>query len=125
LLFASVLNRIGAYRGVAQPGAPDWARTWIQQLRATSVVNILDGETPAYFFWPEEIVALLADAGLTVERLYGCKGVGSHLHEEDLLALMDDPIVWPIWRAALLETWDHPSVAGSTRHMLAIARRDA
>jgi SAM-dependent methyltransferase len=99
LLFVSVTNRIGAYRGVVQWWSPDWARTWIQDLRTTGITD-RDDETPWYLFLPEELE-----------------------QEEMLLAVMDDPVVWPIWRDVLLETCDHPNVAGSTRNMLAVARR--
>jgi len=58
-----------------------------------------------------------------VERLIGCQGLGAHLQEEHLLALMADPQRWPVWRELLLATCDRPDVVGVSSHLLAVARR--
>jgi SAM-dependent methyltransferase len=119
-LLVSVMNRLGAYRTVVQ-----WADSWPQffpHLPETGRATLAMG-APAYYFLPEEFVALLGTAGLAVERLYGCSGIGAHLHEERLAALLDDPHRWPIWREVLLATCDHPNVAGVSNHLLAVARR--
>jgi SAM-dependent methyltransferase len=121
LLFISVMNRLGAYRGVIQwPGCYEQA---FPHLPKTGMTTIGPGKAPAYFFLPEEFVSDLGDAGLTIERLYGCQGLGAHLQEENLRALMDDPERWPTWRDVLLATCDHPNVVGVSNHLLAVARR--
>jgi hypothetical protein len=66
---------------------------------------------------------MLAEAGLTVERMYGAEGIGAHLQEDYLLAAMDNPEVWPMWRDMLLKTADYPCVVGVSRSLLAVARR--
>ena len=78
---------------------------------------------PHYSFWSEDLVRLLADSGLTLERLYGTNGIGAHIQEENLLTLMADPVRWPIWRDALLATCDRPDIVGVSRLLLAVARR--
>ena len=70
-----------------------------------------------------DVVELLTGAGLTVVALYGSEGIGSHLQEDRLLALMEDRDVWPRWRDILLKTANHPGVIGSSRSLLAVARR--
>ena len=58
-----------------------------------------------------------------MERLYGCGGLGAHMHEERLASLMDDQERWTLWRRVLLATCDHPNVVGVSNRVLAIARR--
>ncbi len=70
-------------------------------------------------------MASLTAAGLSVTRLYGCSGLGAHLQEDHLVALMDDPERWPAWREQLLATADHPTIVGASNHLLAVAHREA
>jgi SAM-dependent methyltransferase len=115
----SVMNRLGALRTVVQ-----WADSWslVYPHMARSGETTLASGAPAYAFMPEELVALLEEAGLRLERLYGCGGIGAHLHEERLAALMADPERWALWREMLLATCDHPNVVGVSNHLLAVAR---
>ena len=121
LLFISVMNRLGAYRSVVQ-----WPGCFAQafpRLPETGITEIGPGAAPTYCFLPGEFVDTLQAAGLSIERLYGCQGLGAHLQEEHLRALMDDPQRWPAWRDVLLATCDHPNVVGVSNHLLAVARR--
>ena len=122
LLFLNALNYIGALRAVAQWWPDERTIEIFHELYAGQTTDIVDG-APAYFFYPEEFVELLTGAGLTVVALYGAEGIGSHLQEEHLLALIEDRNVWPKWRDVLLKTADHPSVIGCSRSLLAVARR--
>jgi SAM-dependent methyltransferase len=121
-LFISGLSYIGAFRAVVQWWPDAQTIQIFHRLREHRTLDA-DDDAPWYFFYPEEFVALLADAGLAVERLYGAEGIGAHLQEERLLALMADPEVWPAWRSVLCTTADHPSVVGVARSLLAVARR--
>ena len=120
-LFISVLNRFGAYRSSVQ--WPDCYTQFFPHLPTTGRATIGAGAAPAYFFTPDEFVATLEQAGLTVSRLYGCNGLGAHLPEDHLLALMADPLRWHAWREQLLATADHPSIVGVSNHLLAVAHR--
>ncbi len=120
-LFISVMNRLGAYRSTVQ-----WPGCWGQVfpgLPETGRTRMGPHAAPTYNFLPEEFVAALTGAGLPVERLYGCNGLGAHLQEDHLLALMADPERWPIWRDVFLATCDHPNIVGVSNHLLAVARR--
>lgn len=121
LLFISVMNRFGAYRSAVQ--WPDSFGQAFPHLLETGVTTIGPHDAPAYLFLPEEFVAVLEEEDLTVEHLYGCNGIGAHLQEENLMALMADPERWPTWCAVLLATCGHPSVVGVSNHLLAVARR--
>jgi SAM-dependent methyltransferase len=117
----SVMNRLSAYRSAVQwPACFDdvFPRLLDSPLSTTG-----PHQAPDYLFWPEELVRLLEAVNLRVERLYGANGIGAHLQEEHLLALMDDPARWPLWRRALLATCDHPNLIGVSRHVLAVAHR--
>lgn len=64
----------------------------------------------------------LKEVEFSVEHLYGCQGVGAHLDEANLLALMADPDRWPQWRDVLLSTCDRPEIIGVSNHILAVVR---
>ncbi|MCL4545370.1 MAG: class I SAM-dependent methyltransferase [Chloroflexi bacterium] len=119
----SVMNRIGAFRSMVQwqlyiDDMDDLQRFW-----ETGISEIGPYRAPAYFFTPDDLVTLLQERGLAVERLYGCNGIGAHLQEEHLVMLMADAARWSAWQEVLLATCDHPNVIGVSRHLLAVARR--
>lgn len=119
-LLISVMNRFGVFRSGVQ-----WLDYFDQLLAPfpeTGLATIGPHRAPAFFFTPDGFVSELSAAGLTVERLYGCNGIGAHLQEENLLAVLDDEWRWPIWRKLLLETCDHPSIVGVSNHILAAGR---
>jgi SAM-dependent methyltransferase len=83
----------------------------------------LDYFTTAYFHRPEELRAELADAGLTVDGLYGLEGPGWIL--SDVTERLADPRRRNdlLHVARLLES--EPSMLGASAHMLAVARTPA
>lgn len=121
LLFVSVMGRFGAYRSAVQ--WIDWFDGVFPGLAESGIATIGRGKAPTYFFCPDELRNDLAQAGLDVERLYGCEGIGAHLDEANLLAVMADKKRWPQWRRALLATCDHPGIVGVSNHILAVARK--
>jgi ubiquinone/menaquinone biosynthesis C-methylase UbiE len=118
-VFVSVMNRFGAYRSAVQ--WPSCYEQFFPHLPETGTADIGAG-APTYFFRPEEFVDELTRTGLRVEHVYGCNGIGAHLDEDNLLALMGDQARWPPWRDQLLATCDHPNVIGASNHILAVAR---
>ena len=123
LLFINVLNYLGAFRAVVQWWPDPTTIQLFHRLCREQVLDIGDDAAPAYLYYPEEFRGMLAEAGLSVERVYGSEGIGAHLQEDHLLAVLDNPEVWPAWRDVLLRTSDHPSVVGVSRSLLAVARR--
>ena len=121
LLFIAVMNRLGAYRSTVQ--WPSCYTQYFPHLPETGIAAIGPGGALTYYFLPEEFVSSLAAADLEPVRLYGCNGLGAHLQEDHLNALMADPKRWPMWRKQLLATCDHPSIVGVSNHLLAVARR--
>ena len=96
----------------------------LRQYRRDGLRRTLGAQALTTFsFTPTMFVELLRSCGLLVERLYGTNGLGAHLQEENLRALMDDPARWEPWKAALLATCDDPSVIGVSRHLLAVAHK--
>jgi hypothetical protein len=95
------MNRFGAYRLTVQ--WPSCYSQYFPQLPTTGLATISTG-APTYYFLPDEFVATLEAGGLEVERLYGCNGLGAHLQEANLVALMADELRWPAWRELLLST---------------------
>lgn len=117
-LFISAFNRLAGMRSAIQ-----WPQSWSQffpRLLHGGDVPMGPGRIPTYTFYPEEFTTELARAGLTLCALYGCQGLGAHLPEEQLLAVMDDPGRWTLWRQALLATCDHPNIVGLSSHLLAV-----
>ena len=121
LLFIAVMNRLGAYRSTVQ--WPSCYTQYFPHLPETGIAAIGPGGALTYYFLPEEFVSSLTAADLEPVRLYGCNGLGAHLQEEHLNALMADPERWPMWRKQLLATCDHPSIVGVSNHLLAVVRR--
>lgn len=119
LVFISAFNRLAGFRSAVQ-----WPNAWSQffpQLLHGGRVPMGPNGIPTYTFYPEEFVAELAAAGLTVRNLYGGQGLGAHLQEENLLALMGDAERWQHWQQVLLDTCDHPNIVGVSSHLLAVA----
>lgn len=121
LLFVSVLGRIGAYRSAVQ--WIDWFDGVFPAVAETGRTTIGPGKAPAYFYVPDELCADLTQVGLEVVHLYGCQGIGAHLDEANLLALMADRKRWPLWERELLATCDHPAIVGVSNLILAVARK--
>jgi SAM-dependent methyltransferase len=121
-LFINALNYVGAHRAVVQWWPDELTVKLFHRLRASQIIDGGNPPTPMYLFRPDELVRLLAEAGLTTERLYGCEGIGAHLQEERLLAVMEDRDLWPAWQEILLATADDPTVIGVSRSLLAVAR---
>lgn len=122
-LMITALNRIGAFRSAVQ-----WPDAWTQFMphfleRGDGVMG--PDRLPTYSFWPEEFVGEITAAGFVVEALYGCQGIGAHLPETHLLALMADQERWPLWQRALLETCARPDIVGVSNHLLVVARQAA
>jgi 2-polyprenyl-3-methyl-5-hydroxy-6-metoxy-1,4-benzoquinol methylase len=115
----SAFNRLAGFRSAVQ-----WPNAWSQffpGLLYGGQVPMGPNALPTYSYYPEEFVAELAASGLGVQTLYGCQGLGAHLQEDNLLALMDDDERWPSWQQVLLDTCDHPNIVGVSSHLLAIA----
>jgi SAM-dependent methyltransferase len=119
-LFISVMNRLGSYCSTIQ--WQTYAR-FSRQFARTGIGTIGPADAPAYFYLPEEFLSSLETAGLRVIRVYGCNGLGAHLEEQHLLALMADPKHWPEWRELLLATADQSTIIGVSNHLLAVAQR--
>lgn len=121
LLLISVLGRIGAYRSAVQ--WIDWFDGVFPAVAETGRTTIGPGKAPAYFYVPDELRVDLMRAGLDIVGLYGCQGIGAHLDEAHLVALMADPRRWPVWERELLATCDHPAIVGVSNLILAVARK--
>jgi 2-polyprenyl-3-methyl-5-hydroxy-6-metoxy-1,4-benzoquinol methylase len=122
MVFISAFNRLAGFRSAVQ-----WPHAWSQffpQLLRGGQVPMGPNGIPTYTFYPEELVDELSSAGLVVRTLYGCQGLGAHLQEDNLLALMDDAERWQSWQQVLLDTCDHPNIVGVSSHLLAVASHD-
>ena len=73
-VFVSVMGRIGQYRSAVQ--WPDWFDGVFPQIAETGSAHITPERAPCHFFYPEELSSELTEAGLEVDRLYGCQGIG-------------------------------------------------
>ncbi|MGH2583509.1 MAG: class I SAM-dependent methyltransferase [Dehalococcoidia bacterium] len=123
LLFITVLNRFGGYRGALEcPPSPD-SLAGIQRMAETGIRVLEMLQVPAYWFLPEEFTALLTATGLEIEQLYGVHGIAAHASDEYLGSIMADPEQWRVWSQLLLDTCNHPTVYGLSYHLLAVARR--
>lgn len=116
--FIGAFNRLAGFRAAVQ-----WPEAWpdlIPHLLRGGRVPMGPYAVPTYAFDPEEFVGELARAGLATRALYGCQGLGAHLQEAHLRALMDDADRWALWCQVLLDTCDHPAIVGVSGHLLAV-----
>jgi SAM-dependent methyltransferase len=107
-------------------GAVLWPAAWESSLKAwhnggLGAIATANG-APYQELMPEQIVAMVEDAGLRITRVVGCQGIAAHLPPESMEALMEDESRWPSFREVLLETCDHPSIVGLSCHLLIVAR---
>lgn len=123
LLVVSVMNRLGMYRAAIQ--WPDWFDGVFPRIVETGIATITSARAPTYFFAPGELRDELTAAGLDIVREYGCQGIGAHLDETNLLAIMADEQRWPQWERVLLATCDEPGIVGVSNHILAVATKPA
>ncbi len=80
------------------------------------------GFTACHFFLPEEFHEAFADQGVEVLEMVGLEGISSS-HIKELNRIARNERQWKIWRATHLKTCAHPSVVGTSEHMLIVARK--
>jgi ubiquinone/menaquinone biosynthesis C-methylase UbiE len=81
------------------------------------------GFTACHFFLPEEFRnALLESKMLEVTEMVGLEGIGSN-HREAVNKLAKNQRRWKVWLETHQETATHPSVVGTSEHILAICRK--
>jgi SAM-dependent methyltransferase len=81
------------------------------------------GFTACHFFLPEELRnAVLGSKMLEVIEMVGLEGIGSN-HREAVNKLARNKRRWKVWLETHQETAAHPSVVGTSEHILAICRK--
>ena len=80
------------------------------------------GFTACHFFLPEELRAAFVDKGVTVLEMAGLEGLGSD-HPKAVNRLARDEKRWQIWLETHFRTCTHPSVVGTSGHMLIVCRK--
>lgn len=81
------------------------------------------GDSFAHFFWPEEFVALIREAGVEIVECVGLEGVGSSFIEDVNRLARKHPERWQTWLAAHAELCTHPAVFASSQHLLVVGRK--
>jgi SAM-dependent methyltransferase len=92
------------------------------QIRDTGTYEGNRGFTACHFFLPEEFRAAFDNKGVEVLEMAGLEGISSN-HRRKLNKLYKDEVRWNIWRETHLQTCTHPSVVGTSEHMLIVARK--
>ena len=129
LVVAAVISRWapmyeGMLKGIIDsPGFLPMLRDDLATGTRRATQNIPYGFTTCYFHRPEEIVAEVADAGLTLVDLLPVEGIAHWV--PDVGERLSDPDK----RAVLLElierTEHEPAILGATSHLLVVARKTA
>lgn len=81
------------------------------------------GDSFSHFFWPEEFIALIREAGLEIRDRVGLEGLGSGYQKEVNRLARHDPARWKVWLDAHAELCTHPAVFASSQHLLVIGRK--
>ncbi|HVC33896.1 MAG TPA: class I SAM-dependent methyltransferase [Chloroflexota bacterium] len=81
------------------------------------------GNSFSHFFWPDEFVTLLREAGLEILDCVGLEGLSSNCLGEVNRLARHQPGRWQVWLDAHAELCTHPSVFASSEHLLIMGRK--
>lgn len=129
LVIAAVISRWAPlYEGMLtgildSPGFLPMLRNDLATGARRATQNIPYGFTTSYFHRPEEIVAEIADAGLTLVDLVPVEGMAHWI--PDLAARLSDPDRRAVVLELIERTEREPAILGATSHLLAVARKPA
>ena len=93
-----------------------------KQIRDTGSYDGAHGFTACHFYLPEEFRAAFDNKGVEVLEMAGLEGISSN-HRRKLNKLAKEPTRWKIWLETHYQTCTHPSVVGTSEHMLIVCKK--
>lgn len=93
-----------------------------KQIRDTGSYDGAHGFTACHFYLPEEFRAAFDYKGVEVLEMAGLEGISSN-HRRKLNKLAKEPERWKIWLETHYQTCTHPSVVGTSEHMLLVCKK--
>lgn len=126
-LFVSVISRLGVLRSIflTLPNEIQDCRHHLEDgnyVPGTLPRHRVMGFTAAHWFLPEELRQLCESHGLDVLEMAAVEGLSSH-HSKEINRLAKDRRRWKMWMEILLLTCTHPSIIGSSEHLLLMGRK--
>lgn len=126
-LFISVINRLGLLRTLLiefPDQIQDCRHHWETGDYIPGVLPRakVTGFTASHWFLPEELRELYERHGVETLDMAALEGLSSH-HEKETNQLAENKEKWEKWIDILLKTCNHPSILGSSEHILLVGRK--
>jgi SAM-dependent methyltransferase len=122
-LFISVMSRLSVLTVVLTVAPHELGMPHFQLLRDTGDYYGQHGFTACHFFLPEELQEAVHRQGLGILVMAGLEGLSSN-HRKSLNRIAKDELRWQNWLETHLQTCTHPSVVGTSEHMLVVCRKN-
>ena len=127
LLFVSVISRLALLKTILREFS-DEIRDCQHHLEVGDYIpsvlprKEVTGFTAAHWFMPEELQELFEGLNVETLDLVGLEGLSSHL-QEATNRLYKEKEKWKMWVDIILKTCNHPSIVGTTEHILYIGKK--
>jgi hypothetical protein len=121
-LFISVMSRLAVLRVILIEAQVEVGMPHFNLLRDTGDYLGERGFTACHFFLPEEFQREFTRQGIEILELVGLEGISSS-HIRELNQLAKDNQCYTLWLETHYQTCTHPSVVGTSEHMLIVCRK--
>jgi SAM-dependent methyltransferase len=122
-LFISVMSRLAVLRVILIEAQVEVGMPHFNLLRDTGDYLGERGFTACHFFLPEEFQREFTRQGIEILELVGIEGISSS-HIKELNQLAKDNQCYTLWLETHYQTCTHPSVVGTSEHMLIVCRKN-
>lgn len=121
-LFVSVMGRLSVLVTELVLGPHELSKSFYKPMRDKGDYPGTSGFTACHFFLPEELMDAFSAKRVKVVEMVGLEGLGSH-HAEHVNALAHHKKRWRIWLETHYQTCTHPSVVGTSEHLMIICKK--
>jgi SAM-dependent methyltransferase len=121
-IFASVMSRLSVLVVELMLFQHEIGEKTHDEIRTTGNIDGTTGFTACHFFLPEELRRAFDIETVEFITMAGLEGLGSN-HRRNINQLSKDKQRWADWLVTHFETCTHPSVVGSSEHMLIVVRK--
>lgn len=121
-IFVSVISRLAVIRFELIAAQEEFEMPFFTPLRDTGDYFGGHGFTACHLFLPEELREAFCHQPVEILEMVGLQGLATH-HPKQLNQLSRNPTRWAIWLETHLQTCTHPSMVGSSEHMLIVSRK--
>jgi SAM-dependent methyltransferase len=122
-VFVSVIGRLSLLVSELRLFPHELEKPFFKRIRDRGDYPGTYGFTACHFFLLEEFQNDFQERGVKILELAGLEGPGSN-HPREVNALARNKKRWRVWMETHFQTCTHPSVAGTSEHMLIVCRKE-